>query len=430
MSVPTAILLSQYLKILQTPENLKGQLAEVKLSEALPVDNRRARLIIFLLRDPHLLECAQGRQDGATDPYGVLPLWGRNYFNLHRGWRESSQLLCHALTNALKHSGTSGKYDIGEQVLSDVNVTFHDGLEGGVVDPTCLLSDEARLEQNLWAAETLIANRDDVAVRELIGLLLVRALTCRLHLAVKVKCNVAEFLFHITYDLTLRRSSERVTSLSENLHHVLCQIAACQVKSENRVWQGIALVDRHRVRNAITRVHHDPSGAARGIQGEHCLDRNIHGWHIEGLKHDLRHPFAIGFRVQWGFSQQHRVLLRSHAELVVECVVPNLLHVVPIRDNAMLNRILQGQDTSLALGLITNIAVLLVHAYHDARHLWTANDGGKHCARGIITGEACLAHATAIVHHKSRNLIISHCSDLIGPSLEGFGRFGGSQGAC
>ena len=46
---------------------------------------------------------------------------------------------------------------------------------------------------------------------------------------------------------------------------------------------------------------------------------------VEGLEHDLRHALAVGLRVQRGLRQQHRVLLRGDAQLVVEGVVPDLL---------------------------------------------------------------------------------------------------------
>ncbi len=42
------------------------------------MDDGRARLIILLLADPHLLEGGQGSQDGATDPDGVFALRGSN----------------------------------------------------------------------------------------------------------------------------------------------------------------------------------------------------------------------------------------------------------------------------------------------------------------------------------------------------------------
>ena len=39
--------------------------------EALPVDDGRARLVVLLLGDPHLLECGQRGEDRASDPDGV-----------------------------------------------------------------------------------------------------------------------------------------------------------------------------------------------------------------------------------------------------------------------------------------------------------------------------------------------------------------------
>ena len=60
-----------------------------------------------------------------------------------------------------------------------------------------LLAHEAWLEQDFWAAETLRSNGDDVAIRQFVSLLLVTALRCSLHLAVKVQGDVAKFLLEI-----------------------------------------------------------------------------------------------------------------------------------------------------------------------------------------------------------------------------------------
>ena len=59
------------------------------------------------------------------------------------------------------------------------------------------------------------------------------------------------------------------------------------------------------------------------------------------------------------------MLLRGNTKLVVESVVPDLLHVIPVGDDAVLDGVLQGQDTSLGLGFITDVGVLLSHADHD-----------------------------------------------------------------
>ena len=74
----------------------------------------------------------------------------------------------------------------------------------------------------------------------------------------------------------------------------------------------------------------------------------------------------------------------------------------------MLNGILQGQHTSLALRLVSYIAVLLVHANHDSRHLWPANNGWENCSWSIITCKAGLAHSASVVHHKRGNFFVTH----------------------
>merc|ERR1719508_489180 len=139
--------------------------------EALAVDNGWAALIILLLGDPHLLEGGEGSKDGSSDPDRVLPLWWSNDLDLDGGWGESSDLLLHTISNTRVHGGASGHDSVGIQVLTDVNITLHDGVVGGLMDATGLHSKEGRLEQSLGATESLIANSDDLTIRKLIRLL-------------------------------------------------------------------------------------------------------------------------------------------------------------------------------------------------------------------------------------------------------------------
>jgi len=79
----------------------------LKRLEALPVDNAWARLIVFLLGDPHLLEGGQGGQDGTTDPDGVFSLWGSNDLDLHGRGSKSCELLLHSVSNTGEHGASS-----------------------------------------------------------------------------------------------------------------------------------------------------------------------------------------------------------------------------------------------------------------------------------------------------------------------------------
>ena len=47
------------------------------------------------------------------------------------------------------------------------------------------------------------------------------------------------------------------------------------------------------------------------------------------------------------------MFLWRDTEFVVEGVVPDFLHVIPVCDNTVVDRVLEGEDTTLRLGLIT-----------------------------------------------------------------------------
>ena len=81
------------------------------------MDDGWARFVIFLLADPHLLEGGEGSQDGASDPYGVFPFWGRNDLDLHGWWSKVGDLLLHAVSDTGVHGGTSRKDGVGVEIL-------------------------------------------------------------------------------------------------------------------------------------------------------------------------------------------------------------------------------------------------------------------------------------------------------------------------
>ena len=130
--------------------------------EALPVDDGRAGLVVLLLADPHGLEGGQRGEDGAADPDGVLPLRRGDDLDLHGARRHRRDLLLHAVGDTREHGRAAGHDRVGVQVLTDIDVALHDGVERGLVDAARLHTEEGRLEQRLRATETLVANGDDL----------------------------------------------------------------------------------------------------------------------------------------------------------------------------------------------------------------------------------------------------------------------------
>jgi hypothetical protein len=376
--------------------------------EALAVDNSRAGLVVLLLGDPHLLEGGEGSQDGSTDPYGVLPFWGSDDLDLDGRGSEGGDLLLHAVSDTGVHGGASGEDGVGVQVLTDVDVALHDGVVDGLVDAARFHTQEGRLEEGLRAAESLVADGDDLSIRKFVALFEGGGGGGGGHLLFEVEGDIAKFLLDVAYDFSLSGGRERVTAFGQDFHEVVGQVAAGQVQTEDGVGEGVTFIDGDGVGDAVSRVQDDTGGTTGSVQGEDGLDGDVHGWGVEGLKHDLGHLFAVSLGVQGGFGQQDGVFLGGDAELVVEGVMPDLLHVVPVGDDAVFDGVFQGEDTSFALGLVTYVRILLTHTDHHALMSGAAHDGREDGTGGVITGEAGFAHAGAVVNDKSRNIVVTH----------------------
>merc|ERR1740128_539888 len=276
------------------------------------------------------------------------------------------------------------------------------------MDTTGLHTKEGRLEQSLRAPEPLITNSDDLTVRKFIRLLEGSRGSSSGHLLLKVKSDIAEFLLDVPDNLPLSSGGEGVATLSQDLHQIVSEFTSSQIKADNSMRKSITFIYGDTMRDTVTGVHHNTSGTTRGIQREDSLDSNIHGGHVECLEHDLGHLLPVGLGVERSLSEEDRLFLRGNTELIVEGVVPDLLHVIPVGDDSMFNWVLEGEDSSLGLGLITNIGILLSHTDHHTLVTGTADNGGKDSAGSIISSETSLAHARAIVTDQGSNVFVTH----------------------
>merc|ERR1719188_1185926 len=241
------------------------------------------------------------------------------------------------------------------------------------MDTTGLHTKEGWLEESLGASESLVSNGDDLTVGKLIGLLKGGGGSSGGHLLLEVKGNIAELLLDVTDNLPLSGGGERVASLGEDLHQVVGELTSSEVKTDDGVWESITLVDGDSVGDTITGVHDNTSGTSGGVEGEDSLDGNIHGGHVEGLEHDLGHLLTVGLGVEGSLSKEDGLFLWGNTEFIVEGVMPDLLHIIPVGDDTVFNGVFQGKDTSLGLSLISNIRILLSHTDHDSLVAGTSN---------------------------------------------------------
>jgi hypothetical protein len=79
--------------------------------------------------------------------------------------------------------------------------------------------------------------------------------------------------------------------------------------------------------------------------------------------------FYLGFRgaeldETGTFSKKTWVVSGGDSQFIVETMMPDFGHIVPVGDNTVLDGISEREDTLLGLGLGTDISFLFIHAYH------------------------------------------------------------------
>merc|ERR1712064_195516 len=115
----------------------------------------------------------------------------------------------------------------------------------------------------------LVTDGDDLTVGQLIGLLQGSGSSSSGHLLLEVEGDIAEFLLDVPDNLPLGSGGEGVATLSEDLHQVVCEFTTSEVQTDDGV------------RETVTCIHDDTSGATRGVQREDSLDGHVHRRHVE-----------------------------------------------------------------------------------------------------------------------------------------------------
>ena len=80
------------------------------------------------------------------------------------------QLLLHSVGNAREHRRTARQHRVAVEILANVDVALHDRVVRRLVNAGRLHAQERRLKQRLRTAESLVANRNHLAVWQLIAI--------------------------------------------------------------------------------------------------------------------------------------------------------------------------------------------------------------------------------------------------------------------
>lgn len=207
---------------------------------------------------------------------------------------------------------------------------------------TVCLSDHVT-HWNHWVFKIpLISNGKDLPIRQFVVFLNSRTLSSHLEFSFKIQGDIAQFLLDIADDFAFCRGCKGIATFCQHFDKMTRKISASKIKPLNSVRKRKSLIDGHDMGHAVPWIQDNSGCPAWGIQGQDSLNGDIESRRVECFEHDLGHLFPVYFGIQGRFRQKDRVLLRCDAKLIIESVVPNLLHVIPVGHDAMLDRVLEG----------------------------------------------------------------------------------------
>lgn len=164
---------------------------------------------------------------------------------------------------------------------------------------------------------------------------------------------------------------------------------------------AVSLEDGDGMGDTITRVDDETSVTAVGVQGHDSLDGDVETVDVEGLEHFHGHLLPVLLGVPRSLSKEDTWMIRGgDSELVEESMVPDLLHVVPVVNDAVSDRVVEVKHTSLLLSLLTNKFSLVGDTDHGTGHLGASNEGGEDSGGAFIASNTSLHHTGAVINNE------------------------------
>lgn len=130
-------------------------------------------------------------------------------------------------------------------------------------------------------------------------------------------------------------------------------------------------------------------GRTLGIECEDGLDCDVDAAKLVILKHDLGHLLAVLERVHRGLGEEDLAPARVDLEFLLERVVPQDLHVVPVLDDAVVHGLRQLQERAVLGRLVPDHDVLDGRRRGALAALLGAQDRATDQGRESVRGEVC-----------------------------------------
>ena len=339
--------------------------------ETFSFHNHWTSFIVLSSRNCKIVKGGERRQNRTANPRGVrlrLENVGKR-LGIVKVLHVGDKVLLDALAQAGKERRAAGEQEaaVAQKAVERLRVASRAHRVAKRVEErrkARLHAHQRRREKRLGAAKALAAERDALAVGQLVRLGERGWLgLCALQRCAVVERDTAELLFDVARQLALQRRRKAEAARREQLGHPLGEVLAADADAAHAAAQRKAFVDWQQARGAAAGVEHAAERAAGGVEREHALARERERRHLQRLEEHFGRALALLVRIERRLAQQHRLRVGRLPQLVEERVPPHTLHRIKVGHLAFVaDRPAQRQQLALCLRLVSNVRFFQQHA--------------------------------------------------------------------
>lgn len=171
--------------------------------------------------------------------------------------------------------------------------------------------------------------------------------------------------------------------------------------------KSITLINWYGMSNTISSIKYKTSSSSWRVEGEDSLNSEIVGRNLECFKSDFCHFLSVCLGITRSFSEKGRMLVWWNSEFIIEAMMPNFFHVIPVVNDTVLDGVSEFENSLLGLGFFSDVAVF-VHTNHDIFILRSSDNWGEGWSGGIITWQSSFAHSWSIVNNYGNSFLFWH----------------------
>lgn len=127
---------------------------------------------------------------------------------------------------------------------------------------------------------------------------------------------------------------------------MLSDVSSSNINSLDCIIDRKSLENRAAMANTVATIKNESGSLSSGVQTQDSLLLEEDLWDTKLLKENIGSLCTVIVRIKWWVCEQDRMLFWRDFELI-ENMAPKCFHIIPVRNNTVLNRVVKLEDSTI-----------------------------------------------------------------------------------